>query len=363
MRSNLNSWVSSLLLLLLAGLVSACGPKNPSELSIDVDALAVFPAPPDTARIQFLTAIGTSRDVEAEESPSFLERLAGTEAEDDIDAIRKPHGIAVAPGKIYVCDSGLPGVEVIDLKLRTFDVLGGEGSAPLARPLGCATDPATGRLFVADVVRNEVVVFGPLGGFVTRIDMEGERPTGVTYDGESLWVAYPTLRRVVRYDGQSLEPVGAIPADPDSEDNTLALPSYVSVADGEVYVTDQGRFEVQVFSTEGEYLRAVGEHGTGLGTFTRPKDNAVSRDSILYVVDAAFQNVQLFNYEGQILMYFGGAYQGPGYMYLPSGIAVDYDNVAYFQEFVRPGFEVKYLIYVVNQFGPDKVSVYGFVGP
>jgi hypothetical protein len=49
-----------------------------------------------------------------------------------------------------------------------------------------------------------------------------------------------------------------------------------------------------------------------------------------------------------------------GALYLPAGVAVDYNNVAHFQKFAAPGFKIDYLIFIANQVGTHKVSVYGF---
>src|SRR5690348_1712295 len=51
---------------------------------------------------------------------------------------------------------------------------------------------------------------------------------------------------------------------------------------------------------------------------------------------------------------------GPGSTSLPAGVWVDYDHVKYFQQYAAPGFKVEYLIFVTNQYGDHKVSVYGF---
>jgi hypothetical protein len=45
---------------------------------------------------------------------------------------------------------------------------------------------------------------------------------------------------------------------------------------------------------------------------------------------------------------------------LPAGVTVDYDNLSYFQRFAAPGFTLEYLIFVTNQTGGQKVSVFGF---
>jgi len=43
------------------------------------------------------------------------------------------------------------------------------------------------------------------------------------------------------------------------------------------------------------------------------------------------------------------------------GNTIDYDNLKYFEEYVDKSFDLKYLIFVTNQYGPDRISVYGFV--
>jgi len=61
------------------------------------------------------------------------------------------------------------------------------------------------------------------------------------------------------------------------------------------------------------------------------------------------------------LLFFGGSYEGPGDMWLPTKVIIDYDNLKYFEEYVDPKFDLEYLIFVANQFEPNKVSVYGSI--
>ena len=96
--------------------------------------------------------------------------------------------------------------------------------------------------------------------------------------------------------------------------------------------------------------------------FTRPKGIALDRDSNLYVVDAAFENVQIFNAEGNLLMHFGGSYKGAGAMWLPAAGGESAMKIFPISNHMwMKAFELKYLIYVTNQYGPAKVNVYGFV--
>ncbi|MEI7982770.1 MAG: hypothetical protein WCI71_14050, partial [Bacteroidota bacterium] len=113
----------------------------------------------------------------------------------------------------------------------------------------------------------------------------------------------------------------------------------------------------------GKYLSTVGGNGSGLGQFARPKGIAVDNDENLYVVDASFENTQIFNKDGHVLLFFGGPYRGPGDMWLPAKVTIDYDNLKYFQKYVDQAFQLNYLIFVTNQYGPDKVNVYGAIRP
>ena len=112
---------------------------------------------------------------------------------------------------------------------------------------------------------------------------------------------------------------------------------------------------------DGTFIRSIGSYGSNLGQFVRPKGIAVDRNNVLYVVDAAFENIQMFKSSGDLLMFFGGTYRGPGYMWLPAKVTIDYDNLEYFEQYVNERFDLKYLIFVTNQYGPDKISVYGFI--
>ena len=59
-------------------------------------------------------------------------------------------------------------------------------------------------------------------------------------------------------------------------------------------------------------------------------------------------------------MYFGGPGNARDSLNLPTVVKIDYDNVEYFQQHVAPEFEVEFLVAVANQFGRNKVVVFGF---
>jgi hypothetical protein len=325
------------------------------------DEFVVYPPPPDTARIQFLARISDSRDVAR--SRSMFQVLVG-EREDEVDEIIKPFGISMHEGKIYICDTVLAGVEIIDLEQGSFEYFQPQGSGRLALPVNCFVDKSNGWLYVADTGREEVVIFDESGQFVNSLAVgETGRPTDVYVDAAGIWIADQKGQRIRLYAKGSLELLLSFPENLAPGDSAyLRQPTNLHVTDDYVYVTDFGAFNIKVFTRQGEWVRSFGQYGDGWGQFVRPKGLAVDRENITYVVDAAFSNVQMFNDEGKLLMFFGGAYKGrPGDMYLPAQVTIDYDNVSYFEQHVRDDLNLKYLILVTNQYGPDKVTVYGFV--
>ncbi|UCF19038.1 MAG: hypothetical protein JSU87_14070 [Gemmatimonadota bacterium] len=325
--------------------------------------LVVFPLPPDTPRVQFLTAFGTSEDVEAPRSPSFWERLLGEKEEKKpVAAIIKPYGVTILNGRIYVCDTVLGGINVLDVRLGRFEQWKPTGLGKLVTPVNCHGDPLSGKLYVADTGREQVIVFDTTGAYVTSLgERKGSRPVDVFVHEDRIWVAYFGLREVRSYAIEDHRLLSTLPNRDAPVEEQIRGPTNIWVADDQVYVSDFGASQVKIYTTAGEFVRAVGSYGDALGQFARPKGIAVDRDANLFVVDAAFQNVQIFNNEGALLMFFGGPYEGPGTMWLPAKITVDYDNLDLFQSYVDRNFELQFLILVTNQYGPDKVSVYGFV--
>lgn len=325
-----------------------------------------YPGPPQEPRIQFLTAFTGEKEIVKESGPSLLEQIAGSEDDDDgtRKVIAKPFGVDIHDGAIYVCDTGLQSVDIFDLQERTFEQWRPDGAGQLLKPINCHVGPDDGRLYVADPMRGEVVVFGPDRQFEFTIGGGPDRrPTDVFTTADHIYIAEVESQQVQVYSKSTRELVREIPGlEPDSA-SRLYAPTNIWVEGDRLYVTNFGAWVVKVFELDGTYERTVGSYGVNVGQFARPKGLAVDREGILYVVDAAFENIQMFNSEGMLLMYFGGTYQGPGGMWLPAQVTIDYDNVGYFEDLVDPAYRLEYLILVTNQFGPDKVNVYGRVLP
>lgn len=326
---------------------------------IKSDELVIFPSPPDTARIQYLTSFSNSENIAGKRS-GFASFILG---DAPVQSIGKPFGVAVQKEKIYICDPFIKGLEIIDFGKQTYTNFTPSGKGELQLPLNCKVDTG-GNIYVADGKRCQIVVFDKYGHFVNAFgEPDNFKPTDIFITDKLIFVTNLKNNKINVYDKADNRLKFSFPDIEPGNDGFLYSPTTISVADGKVYVNDFGDFKIKIYDENGKYLSSVGSYGKAFGQLARPKGIAVDRESNLFVVDAGFENVQIFNRDGKLLTYFGGPYKGPGYMWLPAGIAVDYSNLAFFSDFVDPDYDLNYLIFVVNQYGPDKISVYGAVSP
>ncbi len=334
-----------------------CGCSRQHAHSPSPETLVIFPPPPATARIQFLTHFSSSADMAGTRS-AFHRYLFG---EEEPLGIIKPYGLTVDKSRVYICDTGLAGLEVLDLKEGSFEYFIPGGKGQLKLPLNCCVDEA-GRLFIADGNRQQVVVFDAAREYLNAFgEKENFKPTDVEVHQGKVYVANVLEHSVYVYDAQSFELLEKMAAFEDGEDGFIRKSTNLAITGKTLYVSDFGDFNVKKYSPEGEYGGRVGGYGNAPGSFTRPKGLAVDREENLYVVDAAFENVQIFNPEGELLMHFGGSYEGAGAMWLPAAVEISYENLDFFEPYVDESFRLKYLVYVSNQYGPAKLNVYGFV--
>jgi len=187
------------------------------------------------------------------------------------------------------------------------------------------------------------------------------KPTDVFVRGDKIWVTNIKNSRINVYSKETYQMLYYFPENDTTKESSLFSPTNLFVTNDRVYVSDMGDFRVKIYTPEGKFLASIGGSGNNIGQFVRPKGIAVDRDAHLYVVDAGFENTQIFNEKGKVLMFFGGPYKGPGDMWLPAKVTIDYDNLSFFQKYVDPAYDLNYLVFVTNQYGPEKINVYGAV--
>ena len=79
-------------------------------------------------------------------------------------------------------------------------------------------------------------------------------------------------------------------------------PKQVAVNDrGEIAVADNENHRVQLFDSNGAYLRSFGRLGQNAGEFTFPRGIAINKDRNIFVAENTDQRVQIFSWEGRHL--------------------------------------------------------------
>ncbi len=346
---------------LLTGVVCAlCGALAGCESAQETkQPLLFFPAPPAAPRIQYLTYASGVAQIEPQRS-SFQEFILGEEPRARL-RIDKPYGIAASNGVVYVCDTKGLCLCRLDFREKTFSILGTRGPGRLRKPINITMD-SLGYKFVADPVRQQIVIFDPDDKYVTAFDVPKPcRPVDVAVYKEEVYVLDndETCQIVVmdRSTGEVLRTLGG----PGGAPGEFKIPNSLCVdPEGFLYVSDTHNFRIQKLKRNGEAVWVKGTPGYRLGQFGRPRGVRTGPDGTLYMADGATEIIQMWDPQGNILMRFGGPGAAPGALVLPATVAVDSTSIPYFAEYIHKDFTAEYLVFVTNQYGPYLVNVYAF---
>ncbi len=307
--------------------LSACAPKKQ-----EVEKRYFWPPFSDEPKIEYIDYYQSDYDFEKKRISALEEAVFGRE---------KPAPIFLQPfdvhssgaGKLYVSEPVEGVVHAIDTERGVVSALKNKkGRLQLFKmPMGLCGDKA-GRVYVVDSRDSKVLVFGPDGKLSRKWFLKGiQRPVNIAIDDsrEVAYVASPDDHQVfmLALDGGGiLEVLGSR----GEEAGQFNFPIDVDVdKDGNLYVLDSINARVQVFNSEGEFVRKFGERGTALGSFRLPKAIAVSPSGHVYVTDSLAHKMVVFDAEGNFLTTIGGqapAIRGgvsPGGFYLPQGLDVD----------------------------------------
>ncbi|RMF88734.1 MAG: hypothetical protein D6736_09650, partial [Nitrospinota bacterium] len=317
---------------------------------------------PNPPRIQYLTSFSSARDLNPEKyrRSSFAEFVLGKEEEQEEGKIEKPYGVALHQGKLYVVDTRGPGYAVFDLRNKEYKFVPGSGAGKMKKPINITIDE-DGLKYITDTGRNQVLVFDQHDRFLRAYGVIDQfKPGDVAVVGDRLYVSdlqHHEIQVLDKESGKLLFKFGQ----GKTKESKLFWPTNMTVGpDGYLYVTDTGNFHVLKYTLDGKFVHSYGTVGTGLGQFARPKGIALDREGRIYIVDAAFENVQLFDPDWRLLLFFGEPGVNPENINLPTTVFIDYDSAPLFQQYADPRFKLEYVIVVASQFGPNKVTVFGF---
>jgi DNA-binding beta-propeller fold protein YncE len=130
--------------------------------------------------------------------------------------------------------------------------------------------------------------------------------------------------------------------------------------EGNIYVTDKVTGQITKFDKSGIFQRTIGKLGRNIDELARPKGISIDREGRIWLVDALSEVVKIMDAEGRLLLFFGLPGNAPGNVNLPSRVKLDYDNVGLFEQYAVPGAKLEFLVIVANQYGLNKINVYGF---
>ncbi len=177
----------------------------------------------------------------------------------------------------------------------------GTGKGEFDSPSGIAVD-ASGNIVVADTNNGRIEKFSPTGAFLITMGTKGSghgqlgQPNGIAIDrAGNIYVAEASNHRV-----QKLAPDGTFIAE---WAPGFYGPRRIAIGpDDSIYVVDQGRTRIVKFNLDGQVLTTWGTKGNGDGQLDDPTSLAVdSSTNQVYVADPRNKRIQVFDSNGKFL--------------------------------------------------------------
>lgn len=309
----------------------------------------IWPLPPDPPRVRWLAQYTDMAKIKgpAAKKSGWLDKVTGTRTLDETLELRKPYGITTDKrGRIYVADTELKVVFVVDPSAKTVERREATSRAPMTLPVGVAVD-AEDRLFVSDANLHSIICFSPNGQALAFFGTASlGRPGGIAIDRQRnrLYVADAKESRIAVFDSAThgfLNYIGGPSKSGRREPGKFYSPTNVAVdGQGKIYVADTWNYRVQIFDPSGKFIRSFGAQGDRPGEFIRPKGIAVDSQGHVYVADAEFNNFQILTPEGQPLLAVGMLGTDPGQFALVAGLYIDAKDQIYTTEMFRGRVQV-----------------------
>ncbi len=324
---------------------AAAPPPEQAKFSIDTSKL-VWPNPPNIARVKWLDyyagmKIDRTPAAASKKKQSWMDRVAGTKQEDNIDRLKTfpwqligPYGIAFdSKGLVYVADQKVGAIFIFNTETHDATLIKNGADAHFELINGLAIDDGD-RLFVADGHLHRVLVFNPKHEVEGQIAAGLVDPVGLAIDNENrfLYVVDEQQDQVIVYDADSLKELRRI-GTPGKKHSLITPGDFGGAtnvaldADGNIYVTDTMNSRVEIFDADGNFISTFGKAGDGPGYLFRPKGIAIDSDGHIWVADQYQDRLQAFNREGQLLTYIGDTHaNAPGQFKALVGVAIDKQN-------------------------------------
>lgn len=308
--------------LLANWLLAGCTTTQTDMPADTAGTVIVWPTPPQPERIRFLQSFGNPQDLGIRPSAfrRFMDAIAGQK---DTGMIR-PYAVSAYQQKILVGDPGLHAVHLFDTAQRSYLLISSLEDESLSSPVGVAL--GKNRIFVADSTLGKVFILDGKGKLQNSISSL-QRPTGLAFDAQTnrLYVADTLSHKIVVFDdeGQQLFEFGKRGAG----DGEFNFPSHIFMSAGRLLVNDNMNFKIQVFDGDGHFLSSFGKHGDGSGSFSQPKGVAADSGGNIYVAGATIDRLQIFSPKGEFLLAIGNKGGQAGQFLMPTGVTIVDDRI------------------------------------
>lgn len=181
-----------------------------------------------------------------------------------------------------------------------------------------------GHIYLFQRTKPMLTEYNEAGEYIQTIgDGLFQHPHGLRVDADdNLWTTDDGSNLVLKLSpsGQVLLVLGRINTAAEA-DWLFNKPADVAFGqNGEIYVADgYGNSRVVKFDRNGNYIKAWGEYGTGTGEFDLPHTVAVDKAGHVYVGDRENQRIQVFDSDGKFIKHWTGI----GY---PYGLVITADQ-------------------------------------
>lgn len=264
-----------------------------------------------------------------------------------VKILKRPTDVAVYKDKIFVTDSGLDQVSIFTVDGVYIDSFGESGGSPkeFNNPKGIQV--FDGVIYVADTGNNRIQVFGPNGVYLHSITGQTEnhketpaanlisKPAGLAIDHlGQLYVIDASDRTVKIYNphGEFIDQIA----------DGMSPGSIIMDKNG-FFVTDLKGLSIRKYGFDRKLLFSFGTKGEGRAQFA--SISGLSKDAVgnIYVADQKRSLIQVFSPEKEKDSYPGGGFNTP-----PPTSVQWFKNIAVTRDITNAAWNGKDTIYAVD---------------
>ncbi len=250
-------------------------------------------------------------------------------------------GLSIAPSLVF--QSGCSNSAQSDSLIESDLTIGQRGLSDgrFQKPRAIAID-ANDKIYVVDKT-GRIQKFDDAGKFILgwrTPAIDAGKPTGLSIDTDgTIMVADTHYYRFLFYtpEGELIEErtIGGTNG-PDPGEFAFVT-DIVRTTTGEYYCGEYGEFDrIHKYSSNGQYIDRMGEHGDGPLQFSRPQSLTVDQDGLLWVADSCNHRIQVIDWREEkprSVAILGKQGQAPGDFQYPYGMILARDGTIIVSEF------------------------------